>query len=93
MTMQMRHPYANDGTPLIPRYTAYAETVAPRERELRERAAADAAAGLARLVQISAQQEFDAAKARLEAARERVDAVDTAHLTVWVRHWQHRVAP
>ena len=93
MTMQMRHPYASDGTPIVPRYTEHAERVAPAAMRERERAAADAAAGLARLVQISAQQEFDTAKARLEAARERVDAVDTAHLTVWVRHWQHRVAP
>jgi len=58
----------------------------------RERSAADAAAGLARLEQIAAQQQFDAAKARLEAARRRVEAQDNAYLGVAVRQWCRRVA-
>ncbi|MEE2040152.1 hypothetical protein Q8791_23325 [Nocardiopsis sp. CT-R113] len=91
MTIQTRPPYANDGTPLIPRYMAYAETVAPGVMAARERAAADAAAGLARLEQIAAQQEFDTAKARLEAARKQVDAADTLHLGVAVRQWHDLV--
>ncbi|GAA0988595.1 hypothetical protein Q7689_09870 [Nocardiopsis tropica] len=93
MTTQTRPrpAHASDGTPIIPRYTEYAEHRADAVMRERERAAADAAAGLARLEQIAAQQQFDAAKARLESARKQVDAADTAHLGTAIRQW-HRLA-
>ncbi|GAA0994112.1 hypothetical protein Q7689_09455 [Nocardiopsis tropica] len=90
MTARPRPPHASDGTPLVPRYTEHAERLTPRLMQERERAAADAAAGLARLEQIAAQQQFDAAQARLEAARQRVEAQDTAYLGIAIRHWCQR---
>ena len=92
MTTRSRLMHASDGTPLVPRYTEHAERLAPRVMQERERSAADAAAGLARLEQIAAQQQFDAAKARLEAARRRVEAQDNAYLGVAVRQWCRRVS-
>ncbi|XKK37728.1 hypothetical protein HFP72_23730 [Nocardiopsis sp. ARC36] len=90
MITRPRPPYASDGTPLVPRYTEHAERLAPRLMQERERAAADAAAGLARLEQIAAQQQFDAARVRLETACQRVEAQDTAYLGVAIRHWCQR---
>ena len=92
MTTRSRPPHASDGTPIVPRYTEHAERLASRVMQERERSAADAAAGLARLEQIAAQQQFDAAKARLEAARRRVEAQDNAYLGVAVRQWCRRVS-
>ncbi|WP_433701151.1 hypothetical protein [Nocardiopsis sp. CA-288880] len=80
---------SSDGTPLLRPYTAHAEHRAHTAMHERERAAADAAAGLARLAQIAAQQQVAAAQARLDAARARVDAADTACLGAAIRHWHH----
>ena len=80
---------ASDGTPLIPRY--YTQHTAPHMTRAhdpaRDRTAADAAAGLARLEQIAAQQHLATAQTRLQAARERVSVCDTAHLGAAVRQW------
>ncbi|MEE2038951.1 hypothetical protein Q8791_17170 [Nocardiopsis sp. CT-R113] len=75
-------------------YTEHAERLAPEVMRARARAAADAAAGLAKLVEISARQEVAAAQVRLNAAQGRLDAaraevttVGLAHLRTAVRQW------
>ena len=65
---------ASDGTPLMRPYTEHAEHRADILMQERERAAADAATGLA----------------RLDAARARVDAADTVRLGVAIRHWRRK---
>ncbi|MEE2037471.1 hypothetical protein Q8791_09595 [Nocardiopsis sp. CT-R113] len=81
---------ASDGTPLMRPYTEHAEHRADILMQERERAAADAATGLARLAQIAAEQQVAAAQARLDAARARVDAADTVRLGVAIRHWRRK---
>ncbi|MGW8529043.1 hypothetical protein [Nocardiopsis sp. NPDC055824] len=86
---------ASDGTPTVPRYLDRAEAVAPRIMAGHRQRAADAAAGIARLELLAAEQrhraadlEYAAARRRLAEARTRVDDLDTEALATVLRSYQ-----